>query len=74
AAPVARAAVQVAPAAPGTRRNLLPMKIFFAVVALGLLVSVCSGLYMAWRFTRRPQLFGAVLLGGVAAPLLLLLV
>ena len=73
AAPVARAAVQGAPAAPGARRNLLPMKIFFAAIALGLFMSVCSGLYMAWRFTRRPRLFGAVLLGGIAAPLLLLL-
>jgi len=73
AAPVARAALHGAPAAPGARRNLLPMKIFFAAIALGLFMSVCSGLYMAWRFTRRPRLFGAVLLGGIAAPLLLLL-
>jgi len=29
---------------------------------------------MAWRFTRRPRLFGTVLLGGIAAPALLLLV
>ncbi len=72
-APVARATVQGAPTAPA-RRNLLPMKIFFAAVALGLLVSVCSGLTMAWRFTRRPRLFGTVLLGGIAAPALLLLV
>ena len=61
-------------AAQPVRRNLLPMKIFFAVIALGLFVSVCSGLYMAWRFGRRPRLFGAVLLGGIVLPLLLLLV
>lgn len=61
------------PAARGPRRNLLPMKIFFALVALGLFTSVLSGLYMAWRFSRRPRLFGAVLLGGIAVPLLLLL-
>jgi hypothetical protein len=60
-------------AVPTARRNPLPMKIFFAVVALGLFVSVCSGLYMAWRFGRRARLFGAVLLGGIAVPLLLLL-
>lgn len=54
-------------------KNLLPMKIFFALIALGLLTSVLSGLYMAWRFSRRPGLFGAVLAGGIAVPLLLLL-
>lgn len=69
-----KTANEAPPVAPGPRRNLLPMKIFFALVALGLFASVCSGLYMAWRFSRRPRLFGAVLLGGVAVPLLLLLV
>jgi hypothetical protein len=64
---------QVRPA-PALRRSALPMKVFFGLVALGLFLSVCSGLYMAWRFTRRPRLFGAVLLGGVAVPMLLLLV
>ena len=57
----------------GPAKNPLPMKIFFALVALGLLVSVLSGLYMAWRFSRRPGLFGAVLAGGIAVPVLLLL-
>ena len=54
-------------------KNLWPMKVFFALVALSLLVSVLSGLYMAWRFSRRPILMTAVLAGGVAIPLLLLL-
>jgi len=57
----------------GPPKNLLPMKIFFALIALGLFTSVLSGLCMAWRFSRRPGLFGAVLAGGIAAPLLLLL-
>lgn len=55
------------------KKNLLPMKIFFVLVALGLLVSTLSGLYMAWRYSRKPRLFGAVLSAGVAVPLLLLL-
>lgn len=55
-------------------KNLWPMKIFFAVVSLGLLMSVLSGLYMAWRYSRRPRLFGAVLAAGALAPLLLLLI
>lgn len=54
------------------KQNLLPMKVFFALVALGLLVSVLSGLYMAWRFTRRPGVFGAVFGAGILVPLLLL--
>lgn len=53
--------------------NLVPMKAFFALVALSLLVSVLSGLYMAWRYSRKPALFGAVLLAGIAVPLLLTL-
>lgn len=58
----------------GPEKNLWPMKIFFAIVALGLLVSVLTGLYMAWRFSRRPRLFGGVLASGVIVPLLLLLI
>ena len=54
-------------------RNPLPMKVFFALIALGLFSSVLSGLYMAWRFSRQPGLFGAVLASGIAVPLALLL-
>jgi hypothetical protein len=53
------------------RKNLLPMKAFFALVALGLFISVLSGLYMAWRYSRKPILFSAVLGGGIVLPLLL---
>lgn len=55
-------------------KNLWPMKIFFALVAFGLLTSVLTGLYMAWRFSRKPRLFGGILTAGVLVPLLLLLV
>lgn len=61
-------------AARPARKNPIPMKVFFALVALGLLVSVSSGLYMAWRFTRRPAVFGLVLGAGILVPVLLLLV
>lgn len=60
-----------ADAAPAPKKNLLPMKAFFALVALGLFLSVSSGLYMAWRYSRKPMLFGAVLAAGVVVPLLL---
>jgi len=55
------------------KKNLLPMKIFFGLVSLGLLISVLSGLYMAWRFSRKPRFFGVTLFAGIAVPLLLLL-
>lgn len=54
-------------------KNLWPMKIFFGLVAVSLLVSVLSGLFMAWRFSRRPMLMTAIVAGGVVTPLLLLL-
>lgn len=78
AAPIA----SIAPTAMSTPRgesngalvkNLLPMKIFFALIALALFTSVLTGLYMAWRFSRRPGWFGVVLTSGIAVPLLLLL-
>ena len=53
------------------KKNLLPMKIFFELVALSLLISTLTGLYMAWRYSRKPKLVGALLLGGVLAPVLL---
>ncbi|WP_158882356.1 PepSY domain-containing protein [Rhodanobacter sp. L36] len=54
------------------KKNLLPMKLFFAFIALSLLLSVLTGLYMAWRFSRRPALFSAVFVAGIAMPLLLM--
>lgn len=54
--------------------NLLPMKIFFAIVALGLVLSTLSGLVMAFKYTRRTMLVTAILVAGVVVPLLLLLV
>lgn len=66
--PVPRADIASQP-----KKHPLPMKVFFALIALGLFSSVLSGLYMAWRFSRRPGLFGAVLVSGIAVPLALLL-
>ena len=71
--PATSGAAQAAKRVSSPAKNLLPMKIFFALIALGLLTSVLSGLCMAWRFSRRPGWFGAVLAGGIAVPLLLLL-
>lgn len=54
------------------QRQHLPMKIFFLVVALGLLSSTFSGIYMAYRYTRTPILVTGVLLCGILIPLVLL--
>lgn len=56
-----------------SKKNLLPMKIFFALVALSLLVSTLTGIYMSYRFSRKPRLISTILIAGVAVPLLLLL-
>lgn len=55
-------------------KNLLPMKLFFALVALSLCVSSVTGLYMAYRYSRKPRLVSVVLLAGFLVPLLLMLI
>jgi hypothetical protein len=61
-------------AAARPKKNPLPMKLFFALVALSLMLSTLTGLYMAYRFTRRGMRIALVLLAGIIAPLLLTLV
>jgi hypothetical protein len=58
--------------APRRKKNLLPMKIFFALVSISLCVSTLTGLYMAYRYSRKPVLVGSILLAGVVVPLMLL--
>lgn len=60
-----------APRAPP--KNPLPLKIFFAFVALGLFVSSLIGIYMAYRYSRRPMLITVILLVGVGLPIALAL-
>jgi hypothetical protein len=55
------------------KKNLLPMKLFFALVAFSLMVSTLTGLYMAYRFTRHGKRLALVLLAGIIVPLLLTL-
>jgi len=55
------------------KKNLLPMKIFFALVAVSLCLSTLTGLYMAYRYSRKPVLVTSILVAGVVVPLLLLL-
>jgi hypothetical protein len=74
ATPVPRAADPKA-AAPATRAPawLLAMKIFFALISLSLLLSVLSGLVIAYRISRRPHLLNALILAGTLLPIVLLL-
>jgi hypothetical protein len=74
--PVAGAARPTVPARPAptpSAHNLVPMKTFFVLVALSLLLSTISGVYMGWRCTRNRRRYGATLAAGVMVPLLLLL-
>jgi uncharacterized iron-regulated membrane protein len=50
----------------------LPMKIFFLLVAIGLLTSTVTGLYMAFRYSRNWIVITGFLLAGIIVPLLLL--
>ena len=48
-------------------------KIFFAVISGSLLISVLSGLIIAYRLSHRPYLLNMLVLAGVLLPLALLL-
>jgi hypothetical protein len=55
------------------KKNLLPMKIYFALVAFSLCLSTLTGLYMAYRYSRKPRLVTGILVAGVLVPLMLLM-
>lgn len=56
----------------GKQRQHLPMKIFFLLVAVGLLTSTGTGVYMAYKYARKKVLVTATLIAGVVIPFLLL--
>ncbi|QHN04568.1 PepSY domain-containing protein [Granulicella sp. WH15] len=60
-----------APAAPVKVHNLLPMKIFFGVAAVGLFLSTLTGLFMSYNYVRNKVAITATLLAGIVIPLLL---
>jgi hypothetical protein len=56
-------------AAPKSRTyHPLPLKIFFLVVSVGLLMSTLIGLYMAYRYNRDVRLITVVLFAGTMIP------
>lgn len=61
-----------APAAPV--RHPLPLRIFSAFVSFGLFVSTLLGLYMAYRYTRKPALINGLLAAGTILPVVLALI
>lgn len=46
----------------------LPLKIFFLIVSVGLLISTLIGLYMAYKYNRDVRLITVVLLAGTMIP------
>ena len=54
-------------------KNLLPMKLFFLLVSIGLVISTFTGIYMAYKYNRNKSWVTGLLVAGIAVPLLLLL-
>ena len=50
------------------------LKGFALAASASLAVSTLTGLYLAFRFSRRPRLVAALVLAGIAAPLATLMV
>jgi hypothetical protein len=61
------------PAAPATpQKRHLPMKIFFLLVSVSLLLSTLTGIYMAYKYSRGWLVLTGLLAAGIVVPLLLL--
>lgn len=65
-----------APPAEGApkRASTLPLKLFFTLMSIGLIVSTCLGVYMAFTPKRDRTLLGGLLAAGIVLPILLLMV
>ena len=57
---------------PGPQKRHWPMKIFFLVVSVSLLLSVLTGIYMAYKYSRNGWVLTGLLVTGVVVPLVLL--
>lgn len=49
-----------------------PEKIFFGIVAVGLITSTLTGIYMSWMYTRRKIFIVVTFIAGAILPLILL--
>jgi hypothetical protein len=54
------------------QKSHLPMKIFFLLVAVSLLVSTLTGIYMSYKYSRSSWAVTALLMAGFVVPLVLL--
>lgn len=52
-------------------RHPLPLKIFFGIVSFGFFLSVLTGIYMSYRYSRNRILVTGILLAGLLIPVLL---
>ncbi len=59
------------PAQTTPARHALPLKLFFLLVSLGLLTSSLTGIYMAFKFARRPGVVLGLLIAGTVIPIAL---
>jgi hypothetical protein len=71
---VAAAAAPTQEASREPQRNPLPLKIFFAFVSLSLFISTLIGIYMAYRYSRKPALLSLLVFAGVVVPIVLAMV
>jgi hypothetical protein len=53
---------------PESNHPTLPLKIFFLLVSISLIVSTISGIYMTYKYRRDRLLVGGILLAGVILP------
>ena len=61
------------PAAPvAPQKSHLPMKIFFLLVSVSLLISTLTGIYMAYKYSHGWLVLTGLLVAGIVVPLLLL--
>jgi hypothetical protein len=65
-------AVAASTVPPVKQKSHLPLKIFFLLVAIGLLTSTVTGLYMTYKYARNKWTVTALLIAGVVIPPLLL--
>lgn len=62
------------PIASGMPAQQWAMKVFFALISVSLMVSILTGVFMAYRGSRRPYLISALLVAGLVIPLVILVV
>ncbi len=59
------------PARPAQKSHL-PLKIFFLLVSISLLISTATGIYMSYKYSRNWWVLSGLLVAGVVIPIVLL--